>query len=100
LDAGGKDGYACINLFATSGKSIQISSQPEGAIVIQVLGKRGASNITIGLSAENTGGIWISGKDGKCGTILGEEPKTSTHRLLLFRRGKLFWSTPSGKQKG
>jgi hypothetical protein len=99
LDAGGKDGHASICLFARDGKSVQISSQPEGAIAIHVFGRSCTSNICIGLSGDERGGIWISDASGRLGTILGEEPGTSTHRLLLFKDGQHFWQTPSGKKK-
>jgi len=99
LDAGGKDGFASICLFAKDGKSVQISSQPEGAIVIEVAGRRHTSHISIGLSDDERGRIWISDSSGRLGTILGEEPGTSTHRLLLFKDGQHFWQTPSGKKR-
>jgi hypothetical protein len=99
LDAGGKDGCACISLFAKDGKSVQISSQPDGGILINIFGKRCTSHITLGLSPDGSGGLSISNKNGALGTMLGEEPKTSTHRLLLFKQGKHFWNTPTGKKK-
>lgn len=99
LDAGTKDGYASICLFAPDGKSIQISNQPEGGIYIQICGRRCTSHIDIGVSGDESGHIVISGKKGQLGTLLGEEPGTSTHRLLLFKRGKHFWNTPTGKTK-
>ena len=95
---GEKDVYIC--LYANDGKGIQISTQPEGAISIMVMGKDCRSRIAIGLSADERGSIHISeSKGGKLGTILGEEPGTSTHRLLLFKNGQHFWQTPSGRKR-
>jgi hypothetical protein len=99
MNADGKDGAAYISLFAKDGKSIQISSQPNGAIGIHIGGRKIPNLITIGLSADESGTILISDKSGKLGTVLGEEPRTSTHRLLLFKNGKHFWNTPTGKKQ-
>jgi hypothetical protein len=98
LDAGEKDGYARIILFAKDGKSIQISSQPEGAIQIILFGKKFQSHAGISIGAKGEGSIFITNKEGKLGTVLGEEPETKTHRLILFKNGQHFWNTPSGKE--
>jgi hypothetical protein len=101
MDAGHGKWGASIVLHAKDGKSIQISEQPDGLISIAVLGKDCRSQISIGILGDERGGIQISdSKTGKLGTILGEEPGTSTHRLLLFKNGQHFWQTPSGKKNG
>jgi hypothetical protein len=65
LDAGEKDGYARIILFAKDGKSIQISSQPEGAIQIILFGKKFQSHAGISIGAKGEGSIFITNKEGK-----------------------------------
>ena len=98
MNADGKDGCAYICLFAKDGKSIQISSQPDSAIGIHIGGRRNPALITFGLRADESGIMHISDKSGKLGIVLEAEPGTSTHRLLLFKDGKHFWNTPSGKK--
>ena len=98
LNAGGDDGYAVIGLYANDGKSVQISSDPDGAVQLAVFGKQCRSHISIHIGADEAGHISISNSDGKPGTIIGEEPKTGIHRLVLFKKGQHFWSTPSGKK--
>jgi hypothetical protein len=101
LDAGDEKTNVHIVLRAKDGKSIQISEQPNGLISIAVLGKDCRSQISIGILGDERGGIQISdSKTGKLGTRLGEEPGTSTHRLLLFKNGQHFWQTPSGRKNG
>jgi hypothetical protein len=98
MSAGHGKWGATIVLHAKDGKSIQISEQPEGAISIAILGRNCRSQVVIGVLGDERGDIQISdSKSGKLGTILGEEPGTSTHRLLLFKNGQHFWNTPTGR---
>lgn len=99
LDAGTEEGYACIGVYAKDGKSIQISAQPNDSLLIMLYDGKSAANIQISMSSDRGGGLWISDKKGLPGAIIGEEPDTSTHRLLLFKKGKPFWSTPTGGKK-
>lgn len=96
LDAGGRDGLASICLFANDGANVQISAQPDHAVSIQVFGRECQSHIVIGISGDDRGLMMISDHNGKLGTVLGEEPGTSTHRLMLFKDGQHYWQTPSG----
>jgi hypothetical protein len=97
LDAGGGKIEPNIVLLGRDDKSIQISSQPNGGIGIMVLGRHCTSHISIGLWPDERGTIEISNTNGKLGTVLGQEPDTSTHRLMLFKNGNHFWNTPTGR---
>jgi hypothetical protein len=98
MNADGMNGCAHINLYGKDGKSIQILTQPDDAIGI-IFGSREVGNlIQIGIKADETGIVLIANKNGKLGTVLGEEPGTSTHRLLLFKDGKHIWNTPTGRK--
>jgi hypothetical protein len=99
LDAGTEEGYACICVYSKDGKSIQISTQPNDSLQIMLYDGKSSANIQISMSSDGGGGIWITDKKGLPGAILGEEPETSTHRLLVFKKGKPFWATPTGRKK-
>jgi hypothetical protein len=99
LDAGGEDGYAAICLFAKDGKSIQISTQPDGSLSIALFGKRCTNHAILSMAENESTGLDLRGRDGKLGAILAEEPDTLTHRLLLFKNGEHFWSTPTGREE-
>jgi hypothetical protein len=98
MNADGPDGSAYILLYGKDKKCIQISSGPDGMIGIHMDGSKNAALINISISKDDSAVISTFNKNGMMGTALAEEPGTSTHRLLLFKNGKHFWNTPSGKQ--
>jgi hypothetical protein len=98
MDANGSDGSAYILLYGKDKKCIQISSDADGMIGIHLDGSKNAGLINISISKDDSAVISTFDKNGLQGTALAEEPGTSTHRLLLFKNGKHFWNTPSGKK--
>lgn len=97
LDAGDESGFASINLFSTTGKNIQISTQPNGSLAISLMGQRSTAHATLGLSDDEAPGLHLSDRDGKLGTTLGAL-LDDTHRLVLFDGGQPYWSTPKPKK--
>jgi hypothetical protein len=98
MDAWGEDVYAHICLFAKDGKSIQISTQPNGALVIALQGKR--CGATLSLDAGGDGGLSIRDREGLLGTMLGSILVPGQHGLTLFHGGQPYWSSPEPpKQK-
>jgi hypothetical protein len=87
-----------IAVFANGGKSIQISTGSDGSLSVALFGKRDA-HASLTLAANETTELHLSGRDGKLGAMLGEEPDTLTHRLFLFKDGQLFWTTPTGRDE-
>lgn len=97
LDAGSADGHASICLFAKDGRSIQISTQPNGGLVIALLGKRCVA--TLGVNADEDGQLTISDRRGLLGTTLGSVYEPGQHRLTLFHKGRPYWSTPRPRKQ-
>src|SRR2546429_2012715 len=92
MDAGSADGYASICLFAKDGRSIQISTQPNGALVIALHGKRCLA--TFSVNTDEDGGLSIRDRRGRLGSTLGSVFDSGQHRLTLFRHGRPYWTTP------
>ena len=98
MDAGSADGHASICLFAKDGRSIQISTQPNGTLIITLHGKRCLA--TLSVNAAEHGGLSIRDRRGLLGTTLGSVLESDQHRLTLFHDGESYWSTPGPpKQK-
>jgi len=95
MDAGKGDGSAVICLFGEDGRSIQISSSPDGGLHISLLGKRSTVSATLGMTADEDAGISIRDRRGLLGTMLGSVLDPGVHRLVIFRDGQPYWSTPS-----
>lgn len=98
LDAGDESGFASINLFSTTGKSIQISTQPDGSVAISLMGKRCTAHATLALSHDEAAGLHLSDREGKLGTTIGAV-FDETHRLMLFDGGQPYWRTPKPKKR-
>jgi hypothetical protein len=97
MDAGDGDGFASICLFGESGRSIQISSQPGGSMIIAIHGKR--SQAVFGMSADEDTGIDLRDRQGLLGTIVGSVFSPGEHHLAIFRDGQISWSTRKRKKK-
>src|SRR5947209_15093399 len=82
MDAGGTDGYASICLFAKGGRSIQISTQPNGMLVVALHGKRCLATLTI--NADEDGALSIRDRRGLLGTTLGSVSESGQHRWVLY----------------
>jgi len=94
MDAGDGDGCVTIALFGENDRSIQISTSPEGGLHISLLGKRSTVSATLGMTPDEDAGLSIRDRKGLLGTELGSEFQTGEHRLVLFREGQPYWSSP------
>lgn len=94
LDAGDGDGFVSICLFGQDDRSIQISTSPEGGLHISLFGKRETVSASLGMTPDEDAGLSIRDRKGRMGTMLGSTFGTGEHRLVLFRDGQPFWSTP------
>ena len=94
MDAGDGNGYATICLFGEGDRSIQISTSPEGGLHISLLGKRSTVSATLGMTKDEDAGLSIRDRRGLLGTMLGSVLDSGEHRLILFRGGQPYWSTP------
>jgi hypothetical protein len=94
MDAGNGNGYATICLFGEEGRSIQVSTSPEGGLHVSLLGKRGMVSATLGMTKDEDAGLSIRDRRGLLGTMLGSVLEPGEHRLILFRSGQPYWSTP------
>jgi hypothetical protein len=101
MDAGDGDGYVTICLFGEGDRSIQISTSPEGGLHISLMGQRSTVSATLGMTADEDAGLSIRDRQGRLGTMLGStfHPDPGEHRLILFRDGQPYWSTPRQKKK-
>jgi hypothetical protein len=99
MDAGDGDGHVCICLFGQDDRSIQISTSPEGGLHISLLGQRCTVSASFGMSPSEDAGLSIRDRKGRMGTMLGSTFDTGEHRLILFRDGQPFWSTPKQAPK-
>jgi hypothetical protein len=98
MDAGSGDGYATICLFGQGDRSIQISTSTDGGLHISLLGKRCTVSATLSMTADEDAGLSIRDRRGLLGTMLGSIFDSGAHRLVVFRDGQPYWSTP-GPQK-
>ena len=85
MDAGNGDGLATICLFGESGRSIQISTSPDGGIYISLLGQRCKVSATLGMTADESAGLTILDRRGRLGSMLGAVFDSKEHRLVVFR---------------
>jgi len=94
-----EDGGSIV-LFANDGKSIQLLTGSDGSLSIALYGKgQCPAHANLYLAANEATGLHLSGREGKLGAMLGQEPETLTHRLFLFRDGRNFWTTPTGQNE-
>jgi len=94
MDAGDGDGCVTICLFGEGERSIQISTSPEGGLHISLLGKRSTVSATLGMNSNEDAGLDIRDRKGLLGTMLGSGLDSGEHKLVLFRDGQPYWSTP------
>lgn len=97
LDAGEGDGFATISLWGKEGRSIQITTGPDGRLSICCSAKNGLVTAGFGISPEDATGLSLSDKIGRCGTILGAVADTNEHALILFEDGRRLWSSRKPK---
>ena len=97
MNAAGKDGAVFIVMNGQDGQQIAIQSDPDGMIGIHLHGRQQTGFVNISVTKDGAAVISLFDQNGKYGAVLAEEPKTSTHRLMLFQNGRHFWNTPSGK---
>ena len=97
MDAGSGDGFATICLFGEGGRSIQMSTSPEGGLGISLLGKR--CTVNLGMTPEEDAWLSIRDRQGMLGTMLGSLYDSGVHRLVVFRDGQPYWTTPDPPKK-
>jgi hypothetical protein len=90
MDAGTGDGFASISLFGDS-RSIQLSTQPDGSVVISLQGKKCFASL--GMNANEDAGLSIRDRQGLLGTMLGSMFDSGEHHLTVFKNGQIYWST-------
>jgi hypothetical protein len=93
MDAGNGDGYALIWMLGEDGRSIQISTQPNGSMGVTVYGPRCTAFGTLGMSPDGRSGLHISDSQGRLGALLGSPPGKDDFRLMLFSDGQHQWSS-------
>lgn len=97
MNAGDGEGYASICIFGEGGRSVQISSQPNGAVIIALHGRKSQASLVM---AENEMcGIDLRDQEGFLGTLLGANGITGEHELAIFKNGQHHWSTRAPKKK-
>jgi len=91
LDAGGDDGYAHINLFS-SNNGLEISAQPDGAVLISFFGSPNIGKLTI-----SDKGMLLLDHDGKLGISIGDIFEDGTQSVVVYKDGQSVWRSPSAK---
>jgi len=94
MDAGDGDGCVTICLFGNDDRSIQISTSADGGLHIALMGQRSTVSATLGMTPDENAGLSIRDQRGNLGTMLGSLLQTGEHRLVLFRNGQPYWTTP------
>jgi hypothetical protein len=91
LDAGNGKDPATISVFGDQGRFIEISSSPEGSLLISLRGRRSVA--ALAMTPKGDAGLDIRDRDGRPGTLLGSTFDSGEHHLVIFRNGKIRLST-------
>jgi len=79
-----------IGLFSTTRKILDISVQTGGPVIqLWNTAEGGHTNLSLG-------GLWMMSGQGILRAILGLEPESKAHRLLLLKKGIHSWQSPRG----
>jgi hypothetical protein len=93
LDAGGDNGFACINLFAKDGRnSVVVGTQPNGVVVMSF----NDANL-YGMLTLSRAGITLRSPDGRLAVSLGRI-FDDTDSITVFRDGRPVWRSPSTRR--
>ena len=97
LDAGGVDGYASIWLFGKNKTAIELSTQPNGTVVVALKGPR--RHALLSLNTDGDSHLSFTDRSGRKGLCVGSVFEPGTHKIVIFRKGQVGWEAPAKKTK-
>src|SRR4051812_16676764 len=94
LDAGDSSGFSSICLFGKESGSIQICSQPNGALMVGLPSK--ACHAVLALNPSGDSQLALTDRKGRHGTTVGSMFEPGNHSVVLFKNGQVCWQIPDG----